>query len=168
MAAEDSLFEAPGPVRTILQQFDIVIGFQDQDIGVADAFEGQFGGVAEVSKEANVAFSRFEQEPNRVLGIVRNAERFDRQIFQFEGSAACEKPEIKFRAELIFDGFLCRPIAIDGDPELFAQLNETLHVVGMFMGNEYARELFRGARDSGQAFANLSKAQTGINEEARV
>ncbi len=28
MTAEDALFEAPGPVRAILQQLDIVIGFE--------------------------------------------------------------------------------------------------------------------------------------------
>ena len=49
-----------------------------------------------------------------------------------------------------------------------AKLDETLHMVGVFVGDENGSELFRSAPDSGQAFANLSKAEAGINEQARV
>ena len=37
--AEDALLEAPGAVRAILEEFDIVIGFEDQDVGGAGAFD---------------------------------------------------------------------------------------------------------------------------------
>ena len=34
VAAENALFEAPGSVRAILEHFDVMVGFQQQDIGL--------------------------------------------------------------------------------------------------------------------------------------
>ena len=75
--AQDALLEAPGAAGAILQHFDVVVGLQHQRMGGADPFEHQARGVAEVGQEADVAGAGAEQEADRVLGVVRNAERLD-------------------------------------------------------------------------------------------
>ena len=53
--AEDALFEAPRPADGVLQHFDIVVAFEDENVGGAGAFDDEFGDVSQVGGEANVA-----------------------------------------------------------------------------------------------------------------
>ena len=48
MAAQDALFDAPGPPGILLEQLQIMIGFQQQYIGRPDALDHEVGGVTEV------------------------------------------------------------------------------------------------------------------------
>jgi len=56
--AQDALFQTPWPMRTILQHFDVMIGFQHQGIGGADPLQDQFCGMTEVGKKTNVPARR--------------------------------------------------------------------------------------------------------------
>jgi len=53
--AEDALLDAPGAFGVLLQQFQVMIGFKQQNVGASDTFNDQFGGIAEVGKKSNVA-----------------------------------------------------------------------------------------------------------------
>jgi len=55
--AEDALLQRPRAARTILQHLHIVIGFEDEDVRDADAFQHELGDVAEVGGESDVAGS---------------------------------------------------------------------------------------------------------------
>src|SRR5258706_2139608 len=54
VTAEDSLLEAPWPVRTILQHFDVVIRFQQQHIRRAYAVENHAVDMTEIGQDADV------------------------------------------------------------------------------------------------------------------
>ena len=90
--------------RGILEHFDIVIGFQDQDVRGAHALDDQFGHVAEVGDEPQVAGGRAQQKTNRVLGIVRNGKSFHEQVVQFKAVAGLEQSPFEF-GEKIGGGF---------------------------------------------------------------
>ena len=77
MPAQDALFKAPGTVRAILEHLDIMVRFQHQRMGRADPFEHQPRGMAQVRQEPDVPGAGAEQEANRVLRVVRNAECLD-------------------------------------------------------------------------------------------
>ena len=106
-------------MRAILQEFHVVIGLENKDIGSAHALQSQLGGVPQVGQNSDVSVRRAEQEANGVLRIMRNTKRFNHQVFEIEGRPGREKPSGQADFELIFDGFLSRPVAIDRNAELF-------------------------------------------------
>ena len=55
MAAENSLFQTPGPARTILKHFHIMVGFEDENVRGACAFDDKLGHMAEVGDKAKIA-----------------------------------------------------------------------------------------------------------------
>ena len=80
VASENPLFEAPRTTRTFLQHLHVVIGFKNQHVRGADAFQYQLGRVAKISGESNIAARRPQQKSNRVLRIMRNLKRFNHQV----------------------------------------------------------------------------------------
>lgn len=48
VAAGNALLETPGPARIVLEQFQVVIGFQHKHVGSADSFANQAGGMAKI------------------------------------------------------------------------------------------------------------------------
>jgi hypothetical protein len=168
VAAKDALFKAPGPVRAILQQFDIVIGFENQHISATNSFDRQPGGVAEVGEETDVSMNGFEQKPDRILRVVGNAESFDRQIFQVKRGARLEQAAIQLSPLLIFDRFARWPIAVNRNTKLFDQLRQALHVIGMLVSDEDGGKVLRRPSDGGQAFADLPQAKARIDENSRL
>ena len=87
MAAENALFDAPRPAAILLEQLQVVIGLEHQDIGSANPFHGQLGGVTEIGEEAQVAGTGADQESNRVLGIVRDGKGVDGKVADLETGA---------------------------------------------------------------------------------
>src|SRR6266850_5507645 len=55
MTAKNPLLKTPGPMRTFLQQPDIVIRLEEQDVCRPNAFNDKFCSVAEVRQKANIA-----------------------------------------------------------------------------------------------------------------
>ena len=72
-ARENALLDYPG-IRTDLQHFQIVIGFQHQAIGFAQMNFHQLGHVAEIGNDGHFGAVRTEGEADRVGSIVRNRE----------------------------------------------------------------------------------------------
>lgn len=97
VAAEDALLEAPGAAGAVLQHFDVVIGFEDEDVGGANAFEDEFGGVAEIGGEADVAGRGAQEKADRVLGIVGDLKGFDQQVVQFKMVAGLKESPVNFQ-----------------------------------------------------------------------
>ena len=55
VAAENSLLQTPGPARTILKHFYIMVGFKDENVRGACAFDDKLGHVAEVGDKTKIA-----------------------------------------------------------------------------------------------------------------
>lgn len=74
-----------------------------------------------------------------------------------------ERCGVEFR-----DGFGGCSVGVNGQPRLACQHSKGLDVIGVFVGDQDAGEGLRGTTDGGEAGANLSRAQTRIDEEACV
>ena len=160
--AEDALFKAPGPMRGILQHLDIVIGFEEEHVGATDSFEHELGGVAQVGQKTNVAPGGLEQVTDRVLSVVRNAEALDGDVTDVETPPSGEQAAIELELKGVFQRLLRGAVAEDRDAEFPVQLDQTLHVIGVFVGDE----VLRGATNGGQALADLAQAKARIDQNA--
>lgn len=167
VSAEDALFGGPRSAGIFLEEFEVVVGFEDEDVGGADALDDEFGGVAEVGEEADVAGGGAEEESDGVLGVVGDGERIDGDIAEVEGAAGLELPEGEGDFALAVDGFGGEAVAVDGDTEFSGDGAEAHDMVGMLVGDEDPVEGFGGAADTGEALADLAAAEAGIDEQAR-
>ena len=168
VAAEDALLHAPRTLGVVLQKFEVVIGFEDQGVRRADAFEDELGGVAEVGQEADVSRRGMQEKTHRIIRVMRHGEGVHREVADLEGSAGGEEAKIQARGGLGLDDFLREPVAVDGNLMLRAQGGEALDVVAVLVGDEDAGESFGRAAERGEALANLPSAEAGINEDAGV
>ncbi len=183
VAAENALFETPGATGTILEHLHIVIGFEHKDIGGTEAVENHLGHVAEVGGEADVAGGSADEIADGILGIVRDGKGFDGDIGEFKGVAGVEdvpvdfgmpeiggfEGEIGFLAPLLLEGpdggVLRGAVAIDGNIKFIGDAEQAADVVGMFVGDEDGREIFRRAADGREALADLARREAGIHED---
>ena len=166
--AQNALFEAPGPVRTILQHLDIVIRFEDQHVGGANPVQHLPRRMPEVGQKSKIAGPRAHQETDRVLGVVRHVECFNGNVPNVETVARAKPPAIKPQAELIFEGFLRRAIAINRDLQFGAELDQSLDVISVFVRDEDAGQVFGRAANGGEPLADLPQAEPRINKDARL
>ena len=166
MPAQDSLLQAPGPMQTILQHLDIVVGLDHQHVRGADAFDHQPRDVAKVRDEAERAGAGAEEKADRVLRVVRNGEGFHREVADFKTAARDEQAIIEPGGELVVNLVLRRTIAINRDVQFLGDADESLDMVAVLVGNQDGREVFRGAADAREAFADLPRAEPRIHQYA--
>ena len=167
VAAGDALFEAPGAAG-FLQHFQVVIGFEEQDIGGANALEDGFGGVAEVRQNTDFSGGGVQEEADGVGGVVRDVKGVHVDVADIETGAGFEDAAFKFRAALVFDGVFGGAVAVNGDFKFVGKAGETVDVVGVLVGDQNSVEFFRNAADGGEAFGDLAVAEAGVNEQAGV
>jgi len=164
MATENALLETPRTVGAILQHFDVVIGFQHEDIGGADAIEDLACRVSEIREKADVNIWCSQQEAHGIRRVVRNVERFHADISDLETVAGREDVAIEFRPQLILNGLVGGAVAINRQAQFCRQYAETLNVIAVFVSDDDAGQVFRHATDRGQALADLARAEPGIDE----
>jgi len=80
VAAENALLGGPRATSVVLKHFHVVVGFEHERMGGADAFDDEFRGVAEVGEETNVPGCGAQEEPNRIVRIVRHAESINPDV----------------------------------------------------------------------------------------
>ncbi len=184
VASEDALLEAPGATRAILEHLDVVIGFEHEDVGAAEAVEDEFGHMAKIGGKTDVAGDGADQVADGVLGIVRDGKRFDGDIGQFKSVASGEESpvdlgfpsvgifegEVGFFAPFGFErpnsGVLGGAVAKDRNMKFIGNAKEAADVVGMFVGDEDGGEIFRGASDGGEPLPDLARRKAGVDEHA--
>lgn len=98
VAAEDALLQAPG-TAAFLEELDVVVGLEHEDVGGANAVENEFGDVAEVGGEGDVAGGGAQEETNGVLSIVRDGKGFDGKIGKIKAVAGIEEAPRDFFSE---------------------------------------------------------------------
>jgi hypothetical protein len=168
VTAHDALFDTPGPFKVVLEQFHVVIGFENQNVGPANALDDEFGGMAEIGEEADLAALGAEHEAHRIIGIVGHGKGFHTNFTDFEDSTGAEETKLKLRLELHFDRFLRQAVTINRDGKFGAERAEAVRMIGVLVSQKDARETFRRASDLGEAFANLAGAETGVDEQTGV
>lgn len=169
VAADDALFDAPGAAGVVLEEFQVVVGFKNEGVGGTNTLDDQAGGMTEVGQEPDVARRRAQEEPDGVLGVMRNGESLDLDIADFERGAGGEEAELEWRAGSGGgDGVAGQAVAVDRQAEFGAEDRQTLGMVAVFVGDEDAVERLRFARtgEGGEALADLAGAEAGIDEQA--
>lgn len=163
-----------------------MIGFEHKHVRGADAFEHQFGHVAQVGDKADVAARRAQNKSDRVLRIVRDGKRFDLHVsdlksgsggeklpvdFGFEGVGGF-KGEVGLLAPFVFErpnrGVLRLAIAEDGNLKFIGDAEQAANVVGMFVRDENGGEIFRRAANGRETLADLARGKAGVNEHAGI
>ena len=83
-AAHHALLDVPG-IRPDLQHFEIVIRFENQEIGFAQMMLHQLGHVAEIGDDRDFHSIRAKSVADGIGGIMRNRERIDFDIADSKG-----------------------------------------------------------------------------------
>ena len=166
MSAEDALFEAPRPADGVLQHFDIVVAFKDENVGGANAFDDQFGDVSQVGGEANVAAAGVQEKSNGILGVMRDGESVHCNVADFETAAGREEAAFKLGVVLAFNCLVSGTITVKRDAQFVGEAGQTLDVIRMFVGDQDAVQTFWRATDARQTLADLPHTETRINENA--
>jgi hypothetical protein len=169
-AGEHSLLDDPG-VRTDLEHIEVVIGFEDEAIGLAEMDSDVIWEVAEISADGDLRAVGAEGESNRVDSVVGDSKRVDIDVADREALAGLDGLDAakalaegvgKDALESIHGGF--------GDVERrFPEpedLWETVRVVGVFVGDEDGVETINVALNGGKASESLAFSKAGVNEDA--
>jgi hypothetical protein len=153
-------------VRAILEHFHIVIRFEHEHVGRPDSFEHQPGGMAEVGEKTEVTGAGANEKTDRILGVMRDAERFHQDIADLEAGSGLKHTALEPSLQLVFGGLTRGTIAINGDLELSLELHQTRHMIGVFMGYQDAAEFLGGPADSGESLSDLAEAEPGVDQQA--
>ena len=160
---------APRAAEIVLQQFHVVVCFQDQNIGSANPFHHQFRGVPQVGEETNAATIRVQHKTDGIISVMRNRERFDSDVAKLKRCTGVEETKIEAGIfKLQFDRFLGEAIAVNGNRQFVAERAETVGVIGMFVREQNTAETFRRATNLREPFADLFGTESGIDQETGV
>ncbi len=168
VAGEDALFDGPGAAAVGVEEVEVVIGFEDEGAGGADAFDDEAGGVAEVGEEADVAVAVVEHEADGVVGVVGDGEAVDLEVAELEGGAGFEEAPGGAGGEFGLERFGGEAVAVDGDVVAFGEDGEAAGVVAVFVGEEDGLHVGEGAAEGMEAGFDLAGAEAGVDEEAGV
>ncbi len=167
--AHDALLQRPWADGIFLQQFHVVVGFEHHHVYRAHSFDNELGRVAEVGQHADRVRAAVDGEADRVVGVVRNAERFDREVADFKWVAGREESPGCFRLAIELriggDGFGCEPVGVNGNRLRAAQNREATRVVAVFVREQNGVEVGSRATDGREPLCDLPAAQPGIDED---
>ena len=168
MTAKDSLLHAPGTFYVILEELHVVIGFQDENIGLAHTLDHELGGMAQVSEKTDLLGHGPEKKANGIVSVMGNAEGVHDNVSNLERCSSGKDAEIKSGLKLALDSFLGEAIAVKRHAQLRAERAETLDMVAMLVSDQDAREGFRSAAECGKALADLAAAKASIDQNASL
>ena len=171
VTAHDALLQRPGARGVFLKKFQVVIGFDDERIHLADAFRDELGHVTEIGQHADrhAGAGLANDIADGIVGIVGYAERFHEEIADLErtarGKQAPGNADGRRPLGIGGDGFGGETIGVNGDGTRFAEHAKTADVIGMFVGKDDAADLVDVAIDEREAMGDLAGAEPGVDEE---
>lgn len=169
-AAQYALFYDPG-IRANFQHVEVVIGFKQQTIGVAQMNFDKLGHVAEIGNQRHLGALTAKCEADGVDGIMRNRESVHFYIanhktlagmYGFYARDAFAKRFWQAASQRIQSRFSNVQRSF---PE-GKHLRQTVAVISMFVGNKDAVEMVDGHFDGSEARESFAFAQTGVNQES--
>ena len=169
-AREDALLDDPG-IRADLEHVEIVIGFEDKAIGLAEMDSDVVWQVAQIGADGHLGAVGAEGESDGVGSVVRDGERVDVDIADGEGlaslnglDAAQALPEgVGKNALEGFHGGLGHIKRRFPEAE---DLGEAVRVIGMLVGDEDRVQMIDVPLDGGKAGESFALAEAGVNEDA--
>src|SRR5215469_3615059 len=167
MPRKNALFDRPGPPGIVLQHAFIMIGFDNQRMHLANAFERMFRCVTEVGQKSYRSFIAGKYESDRIDRIMWHVETLDFQIFNCEDRPGFKFPEgLLGRVSAINHRFGCVPVAVERDFKSPGQNLETRNMITMFVRNENPVQRLGLYSYRLKSPADLASAQPGINQES--
>ena len=169
-AGKHALFDDPG-IGANLEHVEIVIGFEDQAIGLTKMDAHVIGEVAEIGADGDLGAIGTECESDRVRGIVRYCKGVNINVADgetlagldgFDAAKASAEGIRKDALECVHGGFG----HVERSLPKTENLGKAIAVVGMFMGDEYRIEAIDFATDGREAGEGFAFAETSVDEDA--
>ncbi|SRR5712692_3645335 len=169
-AAEDALLDDPW-IRAHLEHVEIVIGFENQTVGVAQMDLDELGHVTEVGDDRELGAIGAEGKGDRVGGIVGYGERVDINVADCETLTSVNGFEaMETLAERVGKNAVHRIHGGLGDVEWglpkAEHLRQAVAVVGVLVRDEDPVKAVDALFNSGKARERFAFPQAGVHEEA--
>jgi hypothetical protein len=169
-AGEDTLLDYPR-IRTNLEHVEIVIGFEDEAIGLAEMNPHMIRQVAEIGTDGDFGAVGAEGESDRVSSVMRNRERVNIDIANGEALASLDGLDT---AEALpegvgqdaLEGFHGGLGDVEGWFPEAEDLGQAVAVIGVLVGDENGVEAIDVALDGGEAGKGFALSKAGVNEDA--
>ena len=166
-AGEYALFDDPG-IRADLEHVEIVIGFEDETIGLAEMDPDVIRQVAEIGADGNLGAVGAEGESDRIGRVMRDGERVDVDIADGEALAGLDGFDAaETFAEGVGQDALKGVHRRLGDVERrfpeAQDLREAIAVIGVLVGDEDAVEMVNRLFDGSEAGQSFAFAESRVN-----
>ena len=166
MPRHNPLLHRPRPMQIALQQFFVVIGFDDEGMHLPQPFHDHLGRVTEIGDKSERVRSGIKREANRIDRVMRHRESLHRNVANLELRASPKDSPmpVLIQRTTIADGFRGLRVCINRNVELAAKNFEPANVVPVFMSEQDAVELFRQNAALLEPEGDLARAKTAINQ----
>ena len=169
-AGKDALLDDPG-IGPDLEHVEVVIGFQDEAIGLAEMDSDVIRQVAEIGADGDFCAVSTEGESDGIGRIMRDGERMDVNVADGETLASLDGFDAsEALAESVgqnaLEGFHGGLGDIERRLPEAEDLREAVTMIGVFVGNEDRVEAIDVALDSGEAGEGFALSEAGVNEDA--
>ena len=170
-AAHHALLDVPG-IRADLQHFEIVIGFQDQEISFAQVMLHQLRHVTKIGDDGHFLAIRAEGVTDRVGRIMRNGERSD---FNIADDELDSRADVDHALDFCLGTVLVHlaDFAVGGLGKvgrtfpIARELGESVGVIAVLVGDQDGVNIFGPpAAESFEAPQHFLAADAGINQES--
>jgi hypothetical protein len=169
-ARKDALFHDPR-VGAHLEHVEVMIGFKNEAIGLAEMNFDEFGHVAKVGADGYLGAIGAKGKADGIDGVVRNGEGVhvdiaDREaLARLNGFDASQTLTESFRENTLKRaqgglGNVKRSLPQAQD------LRESIAVIGMLVGDEDGIEMFEVALDGGESSKGFAFAEAGVHKDA--
>ncbi len=143
MTRLDSLFYWPRPMRIILQEFFVMIRFNDERLDLAQPFHNHFRRVAEIGDETETARARVTGKPKWIDSVVRHGEGLHGHVADGElGAGAKDSPVAMLLEQSVAPNCLrSKRVAINRHLQFATKNFESTNVIAMLVGKKDTIEL---------------------------
>jgi len=171
-AGEDALFDDPG-IWADLEHVEIVVGFENEAIGLAEMDSDVVWKVAEIGADGDFGAVGAEGEADGVGSVVRDGECVDVYIADGEALAGLDRFDAaealaKGVGEDALQGFHRGLGDVEGRFPEAEDLREAIAVVGVLVGDEDRIEVVDIATNGGEAGEGFALSKAGVNEDAGI
>ena len=169
-AAQHALLHHPW-IRTHFEHIQIVIGFQDQAVRAAEMNFYQLRHVTEVGNDRHFRAIRTKRKPDGISRVMRYCKRVN---FNVANAEMLPHANGFHAVEPLAKSFGKKPLhrAHRGFGDVQRRLPQPKHlrqavaVVGVFVGDEDAVEMFDGFFDGGEPRERFAFAEPGVHQES--
>jgi hypothetical protein len=169
-AAEHTLLDDPG-IRTDFQHVEVVIGFEHQAVRAAQMHFDKLGHVTEIGNDGHLCAVRTKSESEGVGGIVGNREGVHFDVANGEALAGVNRFDSSktLSKRLGKNALHSSQRGLSNVKRRFPKaehLRQAIAMVGVFVSDEDAVEMFDRSFNGGEAGKRFTFAESRVHEES--